>query len=358
MIGPPRSACGAPLKGRRQRPGKAGSAASAGCRWFLRRGRRAAWLGLFAALALAGCAAPCTTAACAAAPQVVRLADGVYMLPGTGGLADEANLGRIGNAGFIVGDAGVIAVDTGTSFAHGQAILSAIRAVTDKPVQLALVTHTRPEFLFGGAAFRARGIPIATHTKTARLMAARCETCLKQLRQTLGEAPMQGTEMYKPDREFDATTRIDTIGRPVRVLHFGHSSGPGDIAVLDERTGVLFGGGLVDQRRIPDIQDAELDGWRRALAALRALRVGAVVPGHGPAASSAVLDAVERYLAQLELRARALVEAGASLIDVPDAIALPEFSQWEQYDTIHRRNASIAYLKIERELFFKQEATP
>ena len=315
--------------------------------------RVAGWLSIVAALWLAACAAPCTTAACAAAPPAVRLAEGVYMLPGSGGLADTGNLGRIGNAGFIVGDTGVIVIDTGTSYAHGQAILAAIRAVTDKPVQLAFVTHTRPEFLFGGAAFRERGMPVVMHAKTARLMASRCETCLKQLRETVGVAPMQGTEMYKPDREFDATMQIDSIGRPVRVLHFGHSSGPGDIVVLDARSGVLFGGGLLDQRRIPDIQDSELDGWHRALAELRALRVSTVVPGHGAATSSAVIDDVDRYLAQLEVRARALVEAGTSLIDVPDAIALPEFSQWEQYDTIHRRNASIAYLRVERELFFK-----
>jgi hypothetical protein len=66
-----------------------------------------------------------------------------------------------------------------------------------------------------------------------------------------------------------------------------------------------------------------------------------------------VITAVERYLVQLETRARSLAEAGASLMDVPDAVALPEFSQWEQYDTIHRRNASIAYLRFERELFFR-----
>ena len=66
------------------------------------------------------------------APRAVALADGVYLLPGSGGAADENNLGRIGNAGFIVGDSGVIAIDTGTSYAHGQALLAAIRAVTDK----------------------------------------------------------------------------------------------------------------------------------------------------------------------------------------------------------------------------------
>ncbi len=296
----------------------------------------------------------CASVSGAAAPRALALADGVYWLPGTGGAADADNLGRIGNAGFLIGDSGVIAIDTGTSYAHGLALLAAIRAVTDKPVKLALITHTRPEFLFGGGAFRAQGIAIRTHSQTARLMAARCETCLKTLRQTLGEAPMQGTAMYQADQEFDATHELDLIGRRVRVLTFGHSSGPGDIAVLDLRSGVLFAGGLVDVQRVPDLQDSDLPGWHRALAALRSLEAGILVPGHGDAVRSATaIAAVQAYLDQLEGRARALVAQGLSLIDVPDASQLEAFEAWDQYETIHRRNASIAFLRVERELMLK-----
>ena len=305
--------------------------------------------GLLLLIGVVGCAGP----GAGSAPRAVALADGVYLLPGTGGAADERNLGRIGNAGFIVGDGGVIAIDTGTSYAHGRALLGAIRAVTDKPVRLALVTHTRPEFLFGGAAFREQGIPIRMHRRTAELMAARCETCLKTLRQTLGDAPMRGTAMYKSDQEFDAAHELDAIGRSVRVLSFGHSSGPGDIAVLDVRSGVLFAGGLVDVQRVPDIQDSDLEGWKRALDALRDLRVNSVVPGHGAARSADAIAAVQAYLEQLETRARALVAAGASLIGVPDASELPAYEAWDQYETIHRRNASIAFLRFERELMLK-----
>ena len=301
---------------------------------------------------LAACAAPRETPG-VGAPRAEALARGVYLFAGAVGLADPQNLGRIGNAGFIIGETGVLAIDTGTSHAHGQALLRAIREVTDKPVQLALVTHTRPEFLFGGSAFREAGIPVVMHEKTARLMASRCETCLKQLRQSVGEAAMQRTAMYPPDRQFSASHTVDGIGRAVRVLYFEHSSGPGDIAVFDEPGGVLFGGGLLDNERIPDIQDAQLEGWKRALAALRGLRVNTLAPGHGAAASSALITRVERYLLQLEARARALAEAGTSLIDVPDATLLPEFSHWAQYDSIHPRNATIAYLRFERELFFK-----
>jgi glyoxylase-like metal-dependent hydrolase (beta-lactamase superfamily II) len=272
---------------------------------------------------------------------------------GSSGMADEHNLGRIGNAGFIVGPRGVIAIDSGTSYAHGQALLAAIAGITDLPVRVVLITHTQPEFLFGGAAFRERGIPVRMHRRTAGLMASRCETCLKSLRQIVGEEPLRGTTMYTADQVFDTTHELDLIGRPVRVLYFGHSSGPGDIAVLDPGAAVLFAGGLLDSGRIPDIQDSDLQGWKKALRELRDQRVRTVVPGHGAASSPQLIDTVERYLTQLETRVRAMVVVGESLLGAADAAELPEFDAWDQYDTIHRRNVSIAFVRFERELLFK-----
>lgn len=307
---------------------------------------------LLGAAVSAGVAA-CASSGDAAPARPQRLADGVWWLPGRPGVADPHNRGRIGNTGFIVGPTGVVAIDTGTSRAHGEAMLAAIRGVTDVPVRLALVTHTRPEFLFGGNAFQAAGIPVAMHTRTARLMASRCETCLKQLQQSVGAEELRGTSMYRPDRQFEASFEVEGLGRQVRVLYFGHSSGPGDIAVHDVAGGVVFCGGLADVHRIPDIQDSELPGWHRALAALRALGPRVVVPGHGAPAGPQALEEVGRYLVALEGGARSLVDRGVSLIDINESMPLAQYSDWEQYDTIHRRNASIAYLRIEREQFFK-----
>lgn len=310
--------------------------------WLLLWGACTAWLG--------GCAGLDEHPA----PHAQALAAGVYWLPGSGGAANPRNLGRIGNTGFIVGETGVVVIDTGTSHAHGKALLAAIQQVTNKPVRLALLTHARPEFLFGGEAFRELGIPVRAHRQTAGLMVARCETCLERLRHDLGDVPMRGTLLYRPDQVFDATHDIDVLGgRVVQVLYFGHSSGPGDIAVLDKRSGVLFAGGLLDAQRVPDILDADLAGWKRALSELQALRPGMVVPGHGAATAAAVLiPAVASYLQQMEARARALVDAGASLIHVADDSELPAFATWDQYQTIHPRNASTAFLRLERERMF------
>ncbi len=308
---------------------------------------------LAVAMAARAQAAPAFVPQARADTRAVEVAPGVYLLRGASGEVDAGNLGRVGNAGFIVGDSGVIVVDTGTSYRHGLALLDAVAQVTSRPVKLAIVTHTRQEFLFGAAAFRERGIPVAMHAAAARLMAARCETCLKTLRRTLGDEPMQGTAMFTPDRSFDAPHRLDLIGRPVEVLSFGHSSGPGDSAVFDVRTGVLFAGGLVDWMRIPDVQDSDLAGWKSALAALRALPVKAVVPGHGPLAPPASIGAVGRYLDQLGTHAQALLDQGAALSEVADRLGLDEFEGWDQYETVHRRNASVVFLRLEREQMFK-----
>lgn len=311
-----------------------------------------------AVLALAnGCATPGAPAFAPAfaptsfvPPRAQEVGAGVYMLRGATGEFGPGNLGRVGNAGFIVGRTGVVAIDTGTSYRHGVALLQEIARVTRLPVRSVLITHARQEFVFGALAYRERGIAIQMHAKAAALMRSRCEGCLKTLHSVLGDAEMARTAMFTPDAVFDNGHSIELDARPIRVLYFGPSSGPGDIVVHDLETGVLFAGGLLDEGRIPDIADSDFDGWKRALVTLRALpnaRISVIVPGHGPAGTTAVIDKVAGYLNGLEARVRQILKQGAALSEVADLAAWPEFAHWDQYTTIHRRNASILYLRLE-----------
>jgi len=291
-----------------------------------------------------------------AAGSVIALRPGVYMVQGASGAVDARTLGRVGNAGFIVGDAGVLAIDTGTSYRHGQALLAAIRRTTERPVRLALITHAQKDFLFGATAFQEQGIPVMMHRAAADLMRSRCERCLAMLRRTLGEDEMRGSAVPAPDQEVSGSQSLDVTGRPVELLYFGHSSGPGDVAVLDRQSGVLFAGGLVDAQRIPDAQDSEIDGWLRGLRALRAQPASVIVPGHGPATDARAIDAQENYLRQLDDRVRALLQAGTALSAVPDAAGLPYFAGWDQYQTQHPRNASMLFVRLQREQLQQQPA--
>lgn len=301
--------------------------------------------------------APATAlpAAASAVPigEPFELAAGVFVVRGAAGGVDETTLGRVANSGFILGSGGVLAIETGTSHRHGQALLDGLRRATGRTPQQVLITHTRQEVLFGATAFRAAGVPIAMHADAALLMRTRCQTCLRNLQRQLGAVEMAGTELIAPDRLFERDHPIDLGSRAPRVVGYGHSCAPGAVAVFDAASGVLFAGGFADEQRIPDVQDADLPQWLRALDALRTLPARIVVPGHGAPTVPAVFERNARYLRALDERVRELLTRGVPLSALADAAELPAYADWDQYDTIHRRNASLLYLRLEREQLYK-----
>ena len=282
------------------------------------------------------------------APQVVSLSDGVYALIGTNGTVSPDNRGRVSNAGFIVGDSGVIVIDSGVSYRHGGQLLQAIRSVTDQPVKMVILTHAVREFVFGAAAFEEIGATIAAHRETRDLMKMRCAQCLKQLKDQLGDE-MIGTRLVLPRYLLDASTPIDAGGTSVEVLYFGWAATPGSIAVFHRSSGTLFAGGLVSAGHIPAIRDCDFEGWQAALRQLMDLPITRVVPGYGPTSGIESIGATAAYLDALDARSRQLYDESASLLNAIDDAALAEYAGWHAYDPNHRRNALHRRLQLEIE---------
>jgi len=286
-----------------------------------------------------------------AEPAPVRqVTEGVYVVEGARGETGPENLGRVGNAGFLVGPTGVVVIDTGVSHAHGRDLLAALRRVTALPVERVVLTHAVQEFLYGTTAFAEAGGRPLTHVKSAELMRARCEHCLENLRQILGEAAMAGTRLIVPEDTIDADrATLQTGGRTLELIHPGWASTPGDLMVLDRATGVLFSGGVLTNRRVPDLRDGRLDDWVRAIDALAALPIRAIVPGHGAPMQPGDVTETRRYLTELDRHARALYTRGLSLMEALDAADLPEFAAWDAYEALHRKNLQQRYLEVELE---------
>jgi glyoxylase-like metal-dependent hydrolase (beta-lactamase superfamily II) len=287
--------------------------------------------------------------------RISKIDEGVYASIGAMGEVTPANLGRIGNAGFIVGTKGVLAIDAGVSHEHGKALVAAIKQVSNQPVKVLLVTHTMQEFLFGSTAFQAQGTQLWMHTRAADLMKQRCNNCLKNLNAALGEQAMRQSKVPTPDRVFsDASVSAELsemIGRNIRVLYFGASSGPGDVAVYDEQTGVLFAGGFVESGRVPNLLDGDMQGWTKALAELQALKPKHVIAGHGPISDASVIASTARYLSELEVAVAEIVNKGTGLADASNQVPLSNFQSWDQYALLHPQNVHRTYLRLERKLF-------
>jgi glyoxylase-like metal-dependent hydrolase (beta-lactamase superfamily II) len=279
--------------------------------------------------------------------EPVRVAADVYALLGSGGEITVDNGGRTANVAFIVGPRGIVVVNTGISYAQGEAIIAAVQSVSNRPILLAILTHPGQEAIFGAAAFQARGIPVLAQRSGAELIAARCATCLRNLRATLGEEAMAGTRVVVPDRLIVGDETLDLIGRPLRLIAPPWSSAPGALAVFDEMTATLIAGSLVSIKRIPDLRDAQPKAWRAALVAIEATRCRHLIPGYGPVGTCADVAAFAQYFDALDLRVAALLRQGVGLAELHDRCDLPQFAPWDQYQTLHPQNANRTYLRLE-----------
>ena len=292
------------------------------------------------------------TAACGARAQDAHtLADGVHVFIGDTGEPSPGNRGRVGNIGFVVGESGTVMINAGASYRHGRALLAAAERIGGKPVVLVVITQPVQEFVMGAAAFTDQDIPVLAHRASAELITARCENCLHNLRQVLGEDEMAGSRVQPPDRQVETTTTIDLGGRRLALIHPGWGSSPGDLVVRDLQSGVVFAGTLVSVGRVPELRDGDPAGWRAALVDLQALARAQgdhIVPGYGPPVSADALDAMGDYIAQTEARVRSQFDAGTPLSAIVRAAHLPRYAGWAMYEPVHGRNVQQRYLALER----------
>src|ERR1051326_7051744 len=88
---------------------------------------------------------------------IVQVADRVYAaIAKSGGLAS-------GNAGFIIGDDGVVIFDTTFTPAAVEELIGEIQKLTNKPIKYAVNSHYHLDHTGGNQVLAARGIPIIAH---------------------------------------------------------------------------------------------------------------------------------------------------------------------------------------------------
>ena len=289
-------------------------------------------------------------AAMSGMPAPVAIAPGVYAFIGDNEAVAPANHGIVANNGFIVGPEGVTVIDTGSSYRYGRAMIEAIRKVTPLPIRLVIITHQAPEFVFGASAFRDDDVPILAHARTAQLIHDRCSICLANLRKTLGEDEMAGSRVTVPDQTVNGTTEIDSGGRKLQLLHFGPASTPGDLAVLDTQTGVLFAGGLVLNGRIPELRNEKIPGWLAALEHLHALDLKTIVPGFGaPLHGGEGIMQTGEYLRELDASVKRAYKNGVGLTEAMHTVQVPAFRNYKLYSIAQPQNVQRIYLQLEKQ---------
>jgi len=191
------------------------------------------------------------------------------------------------NSGIIIGDDGVMVIDTQATPAMAQDVIARVRAVTDKPIKYVVLTHYHAVRVLGASAYGAEHI-IASRG-TFELIQERGQQDMDSEIQRFPRL-FQGVETVPgltwPTIVFDEAMTLWMGGREVRIAHVGRGHTRGDTVVWLPREKVLFAGDLVEFGATPYTGDAYLTDWPATLDAVEALGAERLVPGRGDALMS------------------------------------------------------------------------
>jgi cyclase len=244
---------------------------------------------------------------------VTRLSDGIYEIRHK----DARDTFPQGNTVVIIGDTGVLVVDSCYLPSSAREDIAQIRQWTDKSVRYLLNTHWHGDHNFGNAAYADAfpGLTIIAHTEAAKLMALRNPTFLSQYPQRAerfqqqletGKFPsgMPLTEIDRrdlkdaiagadvvwsefrdlkrkaPDVTFDHELDLDLGNREVQLKYLGRGNTTGDAIAYLPKERILITGDLVDHP-VPYLGGGFPVEQVNTLKKLAELDAETIVPGHG-----------------------------------------------------------------------------
>src|SRR5437764_1550867 len=264
--------------------------------------------------------------------DLIKVADGVYAaVAKPGGIAS-------GNAGFVIGDDGVVVVDTFFTPAAAEELVAEIAKLTPKPIKFAVNTHYHLDHTGGNQLFAARGVPIVAHDNVMSWQTTKNRRFLlspEELKKRRDDAVAQKNDRLV--RRLDAMQGIvltnPTLTLGSGVMHLwrevqlftlsGHTGG--DVLAFVPDANVLFTGDMGWTKTLPNLVDATVNDWIPSLDKILAQYPNAkFVTGHGQPATAAELREFRGYLDDLRTRVRKAIADGLTIEQAKQQLALPE----------------------------------
>jgi glyoxylase-like metal-dependent hydrolase (beta-lactamase superfamily II) len=242
-----------------------------------------------------------TGAVAAQAPSAIPLPFVLKELgPGVYAAIDGPEHKAGSNAGFVIGDNGVLVVDSFFNVDAARALVGEIRRLTPKPIRYVVNTHYHADHTGGDQALRDAGAIIVAHRNVrgwlrsynVSLFGDRITPELKSL---IALLPL-------PDLVTDKDLTIWLGSRKVVVRTvLGHTGG--DLTVFVPDAKVLFTGDMLWRKVAPNLIDGSVKEWSATdeefTRAPDAARIR-FVPGHGDVADVEDVRDFRAYLADLQ----------------------------------------------------------
>jgi cyclase len=274
-----------------------------------------------------------------------ELASGVYAL--------ISSIPGVDNAGFVVGEKGVLVIDAHISIPMARQIQERVREVTDKPLLFLVNSNYHGDHTFGNCAFPAETLVIQQRETAARTPYLEEELAFMLPAVNNDYKVFEGVTLRLPDIIFNDYFRIDLGGRIVEIHWFGPANTPGDaITYVPEArvawTGNMTGGsfGLALESDAPTF----LGTLTRFI---QTIEVETLIPGHSAPLGPSDLWLYMLYFSRLTNDMKKALSSGWTLEETLERIPMGEAFRLPSSDPRapfmegrHRYNVRRTYLSL------------
>jgi glyoxylase-like metal-dependent hydrolase (beta-lactamase superfamily II) len=188
------------------------------------------------------------------------------------------------NTGIIVGDDGVMVIDTQATPEMAGDVVARVRKVTDKPIRYVVLSHYHAVRVLGASAYGAEQVIASDATRG--LIAERGK---EDWDSEVGRFPrLFRNAASVPGLTWPSITFPDRMTlwlgrRRVELMHLGRGHTAGDIVAWVPDARVMFSGDLVEYHSACYCGDAYFADWPKTLDVLAGFAPRALVPGRGDA---------------------------------------------------------------------------
>ncbi len=243
------------------------------------------------------------------------------------------------NAGFIIGEGGVLVVESLSNGRLASQLVGEIRKNTALPIRYLVNTSYHGDHCFGNFVFPAE-TSIIEHEFTKNFLDENFEQDRAFMIDLLGEG--RGIEEAVPrsaDLVVEGRICLDLGSKAVEVAHIGFAQTEGDLIVRLPEENTVFVGNMLQAPppAFPWLLDGRhgeaVETYRRLYEMLDDETV--IVPGHSKLMQREDILFHVRYIEELSKQVGNAIEQGRSLEAAKEEVLMEDYSSYSMYEFIH-----------------------